>query len=92
MFSIVFLSGVILMKSVKEIAQEVIAGLWGNGDDRKRRLTEAGYDYNVIQQAVNDLLNGNDVDDSESTVTDSEVLEVSVDLHKYAAVKLILKV
>lgn len=80
------------MKSVKEIAQEVIAGLWGNGDERRRRLAEAGYDYNVIQQAVNDLLNGNEIDEPAPVSTDGEVLEVSVDLHKYAAVKLILKV
>lgn len=92
MFSIVYLSGVILMKSVKEIAQEVIAGLWGNGEERRRRLTEAGYDYDVIQKAVNDLLNGNEIDEPNPVVTDGEVLEVSVDLHKYAAVKLILKV
>ena len=31
-------------KSVKEIAQEVINGKWGNGSDRKSRLTAAGYD------------------------------------------------
>ena len=79
------------MKSVKEIAQEVIAGLWGNGDERRRRLTEAGYDYSVIQQAVNDLLNGNDVDDTEPA-DNSGVLEVVVDLKTTTAVKLILKV
>lgn len=79
------------MKSVKEIAQEVIAGLWGNGEERRRRLTEAGYDYNVIQQAVNDLLNGNDVDDTEPTGNNG-VLEVVVDLKTTTAVKLILKV
>ena len=40
-------------KSNEEIANEVINGLWGNGDDRKRRLTEAGYDYNAVQAIVN---------------------------------------
>lgn len=80
------------MKSVKEIAQEVIAGLWGNGDERRRRLTEAGYDYEVIQKAVNDLLNGDEITEPDPVVTDGEVLEVSVDLNKYAAIKLILKV
>lgn len=79
------------MKSVKEIAQEVIAGLWGNGEERRRRLTEAGYDYDVIQQAVNDLLNGNDVDDTELPTNDG-VLEVVVDLKTTTAIKLILKV
>ena len=43
-------------KSVEEIAKEVIKGLWGNGQDRKTRLTKAGYDYNEVQKKVNELL------------------------------------
>ncbi|MFW5477379.1 MAG: GH25 family lysozyme [Segatella copri] len=45
-------------KSIDEIAKEVINGLWGNGDDRKQRLTAAGYDYGVVQNRVNELLSG----------------------------------
>lgn len=43
-------------KSVKEIAKEVIAGKWGNGDERKSKLANAGYDYNTVQTEVNRLL------------------------------------
>lgn len=43
-------------KSITEIAREVIAGKWSNGDDRKSRLKKAGYDYNKIQAEVNRLL------------------------------------
>lgn len=43
-------------KSNEEIANEVIAGKWGNGSDRKNRLTAAGYDYNAIQKIVNQKL------------------------------------
>lgn len=43
-------------KSVTEVAKEVIAGKWGNGTDRKNRLTAAGYDYNAVQNKVNELL------------------------------------
>lgn len=43
-------------KSVKEIAQEVIDGKWGNGLDRKSKLERAGYSYAAVQHAVNDLL------------------------------------
>lgn len=43
-------------KSNEEIANEVIAGKWGNGDDRKNKLTQAGYDYNAIQDIVNSKL------------------------------------
>ena len=45
-----------MRKSVDEIAHEVINGSWGNGEDRKNRLTNAGYDYNAIQNRVNELL------------------------------------
>ena len=40
-------------KSVNTLAKEVLAGKWGNGTDRKNRLTKAGYDYNKVQAAVN---------------------------------------
>ena len=43
-------------KSVDEIAREVIQGKWGNGTDRKKRLTNAGYDYNAVQKRVNELM------------------------------------
>ena len=44
------------LKSVDEIAKEVLEGKWGNGTDRKKRLTEAGYNYAAVQEAVNKLL------------------------------------
>ncbi len=40
-------------KSIEVIAAEVIAGKWGNGEDRKNRLKKAGYDYNKVQAKVN---------------------------------------
>lgn len=45
-------------KSDEEIAKEVVAGKWGNGNTRKTALTKAGYDYNTIQTLVNKLLKG----------------------------------
>ena len=45
-------------KSVNELAKEVIAGKWGNGDARKQALTKAGYDYNAVQNEVNRSLGG----------------------------------
>jgi hypothetical protein len=45
-------------KSVSEIAQEVLAGKWGNGTARKTALTNAGYDYAAVQAKVNELVNG----------------------------------
>ena len=43
-------------KTVDELAKEVIAGKWGSGADRKKRLTAAGYDYAAVQKKVNELL------------------------------------
>lgn len=43
-------------KSVTTIAKEVIAGKWGNGETRKRKLEAAGYDYAKVQAKVNELL------------------------------------
>lgn len=45
-----------IQKSNDEIADEVIQGLWGNGEDRKQRLQNAGYDYNEVQSIVNEKL------------------------------------
>ena len=46
-------------KSVDELAREVIRGDWGNGQDRKDRLTAAGYSYSEVQGRVNEILRGN---------------------------------
>lgn len=46
-------------KSNEEIATEVINGVWGNGQDRKNRLTQAGYNYDDIQAIVNNRLGVN---------------------------------
>lgn len=44
------------LKSDEEVAREVIAGKWGNGKDRVKRLTEAGYNYSKVQAIVNQLV------------------------------------
>ena len=43
-------------KTNTEIAKEVLAGKWGNGETRKKKLTAAGYDYAAIQKIVNSML------------------------------------
>ena len=43
-------------KSVDEIAQEVLQGVWGNGQERFDNLTNAGYDAQAVQDRVNELL------------------------------------
>lgn len=46
-------------KTNEELADEVIAGKWGNGADRKARLEMAGYDYSAVQALVNQKLGTN---------------------------------
>jgi len=43
-------------KTTDALAYEVIQGDWGNGEERKERLEAAGYDYDAVQQRVNELL------------------------------------
>ena len=43
-------------KTVEELAREVIAGKWGNWEERKIKLTNAGYDYSAVQAKVNEIL------------------------------------
>lgn len=43
-------------KSAETIAKEVIAGKWGSGDERRKKLTAAGYNYSEIQDIVNKLM------------------------------------
>ena len=38
---------------IRVIASEVIEGRWGDGDDRMRKLTKAGFNYEVVQREVN---------------------------------------
>ena len=49
------------------IANQVLNGKWGNGEERKTRLKEAGYNPEEIQSLVNGIINGtvsNNVDTS----------------------------
>ncbi len=46
------------LKSVEELAKEVIQGKWGNGADRKAALEKAGFDYDKVQAKVNELMTG----------------------------------
>ena len=42
-------------KGIDQIAREVVAGKWGNGADRKKKLEAAGYNYAQVQAAVNKI-------------------------------------
>lgn len=42
-------------KSIKDVAYEVILGEWGTGADRRKMLKNAGYNYDEVQDYVNEL-------------------------------------
>jgi hypothetical protein len=63
-------------KSTDVLAREVIRGEWGNGSDRKSRLTAAGYDYNAVQARVNAILGGGASAPSAAKNTDELAREV----------------
>ena len=44
------------LKSITTIANEVIQGVWGNGEERYNSLANAGYDPQAVQDKVNELL------------------------------------
>jgi hypothetical protein len=61
------------VKSLAEIAQEVVAGKWGTGDIRKARLKAAGYDADVIQVKVNEILQSNSSSISKTKKSNKEI-------------------
>lgn len=42
--------------SVDQLANEVLAGLWGNGIYRRYALTKAGHDYSAVQKRVDEIV------------------------------------
>ena len=63
-------------KSVDEVAQEVLQGLWGNGQERYNSLESAGYDAQVVQDKVNSILSGETPSNSASSDLNSVAQEV----------------
>lgn len=48
----------VTVSQIDMVAREVIAGNWGNGYDRRQKLTAAGYDYQAVQGRVNEIVAG----------------------------------
>ena len=73
------------MKTNQEVAQEVLNGEWGNGADRRERLTKAGYNYEKVQSIVNALVYGEPIpEDAEPEKPEEKKhLEIDYDFQKY---------
>lgn len=65
-------------KTVDEIARECISGKWGNGEQRKKSVTAAGYDYDAVQARINAIVNGSAVVSSSSYQDQNQPVEKQV--------------
>ena len=61
---------------IDTVANEVIQGLWGNGQERFDNLANAGYDAQAVQDRVNAILNDETPSNSASSDLDSVAQEV----------------
>lgn len=48
-------------KTDEEIAEEVLTGKWGNGEERRKKILLAGYNYKRVQEIVNAKIKVNKV-------------------------------
>lgn len=48
-------TSILKVPSTIALAIEVINGIYGNGDARKKNLTELGIDYTKVQKCVDEL-------------------------------------
>ena len=75
------------MKTNQEIAQEILCGLWGNGTERRERITKAGYNYDNVQSIVNALVYGHEIPVTEDhaqvqSAQEKQPLEIDYDMSK----------
>lgn len=74
------------MKDNYTIAKEVLSGEWGNGAERREKLTAAGYSYADVQTIVNALVADRDAGKQEPAPEQKETnktLEIDYDPEKY---------
>lgn len=80
------------MKTNQQVAAEILMGKWGNGEERKKRLREAGYNYDAVQSIVNSLVAGTaypvEVQTEEFKITGTETMKVEIDITKYNCLEL----
>lgn len=84
------------LKPLDEIVEEVINGEWGYGVERKRKLEEKGYDYNLIQTKINRIVTGTDeiidklsilVKDIEEGIIKVDDLKINISVKTEAGIK-----
>ena len=70
-------------KSISELADEVIAGKWGTGAEREKRLKAAGYDYVAVQNEVNRKLGVKPTNPVNTEVKVGDTVQINKNASKY---------
>lgn len=66
-------------KSIDELAKEVLENKWSTGEERRTRLTEAGYNYNEVQAIVNEMVK----EKKEVQAKETKTIELAIDSKKF---------
>lgn len=61
-------------KSIEEVAGEVIQGKYGNGEERRKKLCDMGYDPDAVQREVNRQLSQNEAPTEYYVVQENDTL------------------
>lgn len=61
---------------IEDLSTEIIEGKWGNGDERRQKLADAGLDYHVVQNYVNKKLRGTVNDDDYAYAEANKVIQL----------------
>ena len=73
------------MLTNQELALEILAGKWGNGVERREKVTAAGYNYMAVQNIVNQLVKDgylNKPEKQPEPETHKNLLEIDYDPQK----------
>ena len=62
------------INDIDTVAQEVLDAKWGNGTERKSKLTKAGYNYDLVQARVNELIKLKSIKKGDAVVLTDEPL------------------
>ena len=62
------------LEELRKVAMDVLRGDYGNGDERKKRLEELGYDYEMIQAIAGQIQGFKDMYDSYD-ISDEQLIE-----------------
>lgn len=67
-------------KTIDELAHEVIDGKWGSGEKRRENIINAGYDYDKVQERVNQILAGTSKKGYTGTLPSTKLIKTNAEV------------